>query len=1397
MQLPKLSEADSIALKQRLAGLSADQRALLVRRLGEEKSEAASSSEAHAIPRARPLRVEEHPRVAVYPASHGQQRMWFLHHYAPESPVYCVPSAFHLAGSLNVAWLEAAFSAVIQRHDMLRTTFSMENGTLFQGVASHSAFQLQQLNLETTPADVRRAGAERCIEEAACLPFDLTSGPPFRAVLVRLQPTEHVLLLVLHHIIADGWSRSNFYCELSAAYEALATGRGPKRELPVQFADYSAWQKDWLESGALEAQTTYWKTKLAGEPEPLDLPSDRARPATESFRGGRCSRRLDSRLTAALQTRAQEEGATLFMILLAAFKTLLHRYTGHDDLIVGVPIANRQHVQVEGLIGFFANTLVMRTTFASDLTFRELLRRVKQTAVEAYSNQDIPFERLVELLHVRRDASRTPLFQASFALQDYPEVQFLLPGLQTSPWFVTTRTSKFDFGMAVERSVDGWTATVEYSTDLFDADRVERMLEHWRVILENAVAKPAQRVAEIPLLTAAEVDRLLVEWNRTERDYPRDKCVHHLFEEQVERTPEAVAVVFGVQSLTYRDLNVKANRLAHHLRSLGVGPGELVGLRVERSFEMVIGLLGILKAGGAYWALEENLPEERLRLLLADARPRVLLVRRTSSDSTAAIGPIAVIEDLLESSPQATVSAAPASQAVDPAYVNYTSGSSGQPKGVLVPHRGVARLVKGADYVSLTEDETLLHLSPLSFDASTFELWGALLNGGRVVLLSPGQPSLGEIGEAIRQHGVTTLWLTASLFHLMVDERLNDLKPLRQLLAGGDVLSPQHVLKAHRALPGCRIINGYGPTENTTFTCCYTVADERALAPSVPIGRPIANTRVYVLDASLQPVPVGVPGELYAGGDGVACGYLNQPQLTAERFIPDPFNSRAGARLYRTGDLVRWRPDGNLEFLRRLDSQVKIRGFRVELGEIETVLREAVGVREAVVSLREDAVGEKQLVAYVVASGNKGPDEPGLKAALKAKLSDYMIPVHVEFLSTLPLTPSGKVDRRALPKPTLAAAGSSGEMMPSRNLLELELIRLWRRLFQREGIGRQDNFFDLGGHSLLAARLAAEIDKLLGCKLPIEALFQSPTVESLTRRLTEENWAPPWNSLVPLQPQGAKPPFFFVHGWGGDVYGFLGLAQLLAPDQPAYGIQAVGLDGRSARHTTIENMAAHYVQEIRSFQPEGPYCLGGYSMGGLIAFEMAQQLHRLGQRVALLVLFDTMPICLIPWTVYGRAMASYLPGRCVFHLRRSWEMPSRDRLDYFRGRWAALQFWIARNRSKPAVVTAPPPKDSHPPQVPGFADYYHALASAYRLYRYPGSADIFVSDDAKPQWVSFWRHLVRGGVSFHRVPGTHLQLLTPGFLPVLAKALRTALERAQQNANFHPKAGNSHASPAS
>ncbi|HYV30825.1 MAG TPA: amino acid adenylation domain-containing protein, partial [Candidatus Binatia bacterium] len=782
-------------------------------------------------------------------------------------------------------------------------------------------------------------------------------------------------------------------------------------ELPVQYADYAAWQRQRLTGELLEQQRSYWREQLQELPPPLELPTDMARPVRMSGRGAVHDFRLTGPVVTRLRELAREEGMTLFTVLLTAFQVWLHRYTGQTDVVVGTPVANRERPEVQSLLGLFLNTLPIRVRLGGSPSFRQVLRQVRESLLGAFSHADLPFEQMVEMAVKERSPGHQPLCQVMFVLLEEGLPAFQFDQAQARPLPVETRTSKSDLTLFIEAVGEAWACRFEYATDLFTAESTARMGRHLTKLLRSITEDPEKSISELNLMPVAERHQILVEWNQTERDYPRDKCVHQLFEEQVERMPEAVAVVFEGQFLTYRELNARADQLGYHLRSLGVRPDVLVGLCVERSLEMVVALLGILKAGGAYWALEENLPEERLRFLIGDARPKMILTGRKTAGNLAGIATVAVVEDLLASPPEQAVRAARSSRPEDPAYVSYTSGSTGQPKGVVVPHQGVVRLVKGTDYVSLSSEETLLHLSPLSFDASTFELWGALLNGGRLVLLPPGQPSLEEIGETIRQYRVTTLWLTAGLFHLMVDERLNDLMPLRQLLAGGDVLCPKRVAKARRALPRCRLINGYGPTENTTFTCCYTVVDERELIPTVPIGRPIANTRVYVLDASLQPVPVGVPGELYAGGDGVACGYLNQQQLTAERFIPDPFNLRAGARLYRTGDQVRWRPDGNLEFLRRLDSQVKIRGFRVELGEIETVLRETAGVREAMVSLREDTAGEKRLVAYVVAGGNSVPDEPGLKAALKARLPDYMIPAHVEFLSALPLTPNGKVDR--------------------------------------------------------------------------------------------------------------------------------------------------------------------------------------------------------------------------------------------------------------------------------------------------------------------------------------------------------------------------------------------------
>jgi amino acid adenylation domain-containing protein len=856
-----------------------------------------------------------------------------------------------------------------------------------------------------------------------------------------------------------------------------------------------------------------------------------------------------------------------------------------------------------------------------------------------------------------------------------------------------------------------------------------------------------------------------------------------LFEEQVALTPDAVAVVFENESLTYRELNARANQLARHLISLGVMPSDVVGIQIERSLEMMVGLLGILKAGGAYWAVEENLPEERFSLLLEDAKPCLLLVRRKSveamSERVAEIPRgkfreemvTLAIEDL-ESTVEGGQNLISKASPGEKAYVSYTSGSTGKPKGVVVPHRAVARLVKNTDFATLDSRETLLHLSPLSFDASTFEIWGGLLNGGRVVIMPPGPPSLVELGMIIKEQSITTLWLTAGLFHLMVDERLDDLKPLRQLLAGGDVLSPDAVRKARHALIGCRIINGYGPTENTTFTCCHEIVDDAPITGSVPIGRPIANTRVYILDLLHQPVPIGVAGELYAGGDGLSCGYLNQPRLTSERFIPDPFSSVPGTILYRTGDQCRWLENGTIEFLGRLDRQIKIRGFRVEPGEIEAAFRKHPLIKDCAVTTSGIAPGEARLVGYVTPVGKVGCPDDELREFAVPYLPSYMIPQAFVWLDQLPLLANGKLDRQHLPEPQSCYKVATAESGKAKNLLELELTRIWERLFQRLDISRDDNFFDLGGHSLQAIRLVTEIEKLIGRRLPIASLFQSPTIASFAQRLMDSHWVPAWGSVVPLQPYGTRPPVFFIHGLGGDVFVFLELAKLLGNDQPSYGIQSVEVVGQSAPHDSIVQMASHYSREITSFQPAGPYRLAGYSLGGIIAYETARQLRNGGHEVDLLALFDTEPLTVPRWAFYGL----FAPERCLHHLARWVKAPFCEKVSYVSKRWKALRLRLAWNLSKHSAADVPVRiNDAESSPITSFMEDPFNVTLFYQIKRYSGRLDLFRADDANTRWIWFWRYLATGGVTFHRIKGNHGQILDRDHVSSLASALASRL----------------------
>jgi amino acid adenylation domain-containing protein len=1190
--------------------------------------------------------VRAGPRPVDVPLSFAQQRLWFLDQLEGEAASYTVPLALRLRGVLEVAALERALRGVMARHETLRTSFPAQDGVAVQVVRPIEAFDLSREDLsERAPAQREAALAERLTQLARHC-FNLTHGLPVIAVLVRLAAEEHVLAVVVHHIAFDGWSTGLFFTELAALYRAALAGGEPElTRLPLQYADFALWQRRRLsrEHGPAEHDLAYWRAALAGAPEELTLPTDRARPAVRRQRGARLPVRLEPELVEGLRALGRRQGVTLFMVLQAALAAVLGRWSGQDDVLIGTPVANRTRQELEGLIGFFVNTLVLRTRLMGDPRLCELLAQVRETAVAAYAHQELPFEQLVEALQPARALDRTPLFQVMLVLQSAPTVPVVLSGLDVERLSVETGTTKFDLTLALDESSDGGLlGELAYDTDLFEAATVARLASHVERVLARMVAQPEARLSELVQLSAAERRQIIEDWNATTRAVPT-ATLPELFAAQVSRTPDAIAVVFGQQRLSYAELAARSRSLAYRLRRQGVGADVVVGLFVERSLEMVVALVAILEAGGAYLALDPEQTPRRLAAMLEDAEPLVIVAqdhlvdRLPPTDIRILPLSVAAVDDV------EAVPLTPAGHGADKlAYVSFTSGSTGRPKGIAVTHRNVMRLVKAANFMSLDAATTFLQLAPLAFDASTLEIWGPLLNGGRLVVMPPRQPTLEELGRALIKHQVNALWLSAGLFQAMAEERPGDFAPIRHLLAGGDVLSATHVRNVLKAHPGLTLINGYGPTENTTFTCCYRMTEPGQVGESVPIGMPIGATQVYVLDAWLRPVPIGVAGELYAGGDGLARGYLNQPALTAERFVANPFGP-PGSRLYRTGDRARWRADGVIEFLGRLDHQVKIRGFRVEPGEVEAALVGLPGVGEAVVVARSEKgtvrqMPSRRLVAYVVPRQGQASTVSELRRALKERLPDYMLPADFVLLAALPLTANGKIDRRALPTSETTTGAAETDFIAPRNELEQKLQAIWQDLLGVPRIGMRDSFFELGGHSLLAVRLFSRIRKLTGHDLPLATLFKFATIESLAELLGESRAfdgprlpastsievSQPWSPLVEITKGAGRWPLFCVHNADGNVLNYYNLARHLGPDRTVYGLQAQGSDGRHAPLSRIEEMAALYLPFVRKVQATGPYFFAGHSGGGVVAFEMAQQLMREGEEVALLALLDTL-----------------------------------------------------------------------------------------------------------------------------------------------------------------------------
>ena len=1158
--------------------------------------------------------------------SFGQQRMWVLDRLLPDRSVYNAPRVQRVLGPLDVGALENSIGEIVRRHDALRTSFAVIDGEPKQLIAPPARFHLQVDDLSALPADAREPAARKQASETCREPFDLEHGPLFAARLLRMAADEHWLVINLHHIVTDYWSSAVLSRELASLYGAFSRGEAPQlAPLPVQYADFAIWQREWLQGPVLQRQLDYWRQALADVPA-LEITSDRPRPAVADSRGGRVQFTIDQALVAALKALSLREGATLFMTLLAAFQVLLHRWSGQDDIAVGVPIAGRSRAELEDLIGFFVNTLVLRGDLAGNPSFVELLARVRQRSLDAYAHQDLPFEKLVEELAPSRDLSRNPLFQVSFALQNAPAPDWRLPGLEIQPVEGIFNTSaKFDLYLAVTETAGVLWGRFEYAAALFDAGTIEHMAAQWRTLLAAIAASPDERIDRLPLQSPSERARLLAEWNHLTPPGRRAASVNELFARQAERAPDAIAVRDGVTTLSYRELDARANQVARYLRALRVGRETLVAVAMERGPELVTALLGILKAGGAYLPVDVALPRERLSLMLGDAAVNLVLTQQRLldrlPDGVARV--VCLDRDWPEIGTHHRSDPGHRADRADAAYVMYTSGSTGQPKGVVVPHCAIVRLVVDTDYLQLGPDDVVAHIANPAFDATTFEIWGALLNGAQLAVISyETMLAAAAFAAALDRHAVTAMFVTTALFNQLA-QAAPALFHGRQVLFGGEAAEARWIEVVLREGRPRRLVHVYGPTETTTFATWHEVSEVASGAKTVPIGRPVANTEVYVLDHELAPAPPGVPGEIYIGGPGLARGYLRRPDLTAERFVAHPFDATPGARLYRTGDRARIRADGTLEFLGRFDRQVKIRGHRIEVGEVESVLSRLPQIAEAVVAVHGDTSDTRQLTAYVVAAPGTQTTPAEIWAQLRQTLPDYMSPAAIVMLVAMPLTPNGKIDRRALPAPSDLAEQRTGWHVPPQDPLDQMIAAIWEELLGVRNIGIRDNFFDLGGHSLLAAQMIDAIERTSGCKLPLTALFSGPTIELLTQAIrssARQDRAP----LIALNATGSRAPFFFLHGdfTGGGFFSNK-LARALGSAQPFYAVHPHGLIDPTVPDS-IEAMAAERLPAVRAARPRGPYVLGGHCAGGMVALEIARQLAREGEDIECVVMIDTV-----------------------------------------------------------------------------------------------------------------------------------------------------------------------------
>lgn len=1312
--------------------------------------------------------------------------MWFLEQMDPENAVYNQLNAFKLKGPLDVNALKSSFNQVLIRHESLRTNLGFIDGQLYQLISDPKDMEMPIVNLSDLSPDLAIAEAGNLAVREAIRPFDLEKEPLIRTFVVKLSAEEHMLIFITHHSIFDGWSVSILINDLATLYDSFMKGLALPPMHMIQYADYAQWQREKLDQGDFEPQISYWKDRLKGDLSLLELPTDHPRPLAQSFKGAVYTRVLSSSLVDSLKALARRERATMFVVLLSAYDVLMHRYTGQEDIVVGCPIAGRTHRELEGLVGLLVNTLPIRASVTDGITFVELVRQLRKTSFEAYDHQDLPFEKLVESLSLNRLPSYTPVFQTLLLLRNFPDPRVDRSGITWERYDFDYTTAKFDLTLELTELSAGLQCRFEYPPALFDESTIARMADHWEMLLRGIASDPERTIGDLPLLTEEEKHCQLVLWNKTKTTYPRDLPVHRIFESLAKATPNAVAIIHNSETISYGMLNARANKLARYLKTLGAEPGMAIAICMERSIDLVAGELAVLKAGGAYVPIDLTDPSERIMFMLKDTRASIMLSHHPGSLSSIPEGSrlICLNDSKGEIDSQSSDDLPDDVSADSAAYIMYTSGSTGRPKGVVVNHRGIVRLVINTNYVDIKPDDTVSFVSNPMFDTSTFDVWAALLNGARMVVfdkeivLTPA-----DFAKVVEREHITVLFLTTQLLNLFSIEIPGTFRHVRDVLFAGEAADASSVRRILKDGPPGRLINVYGPTENTTFSTWYLIRD--AMSDNIPIGRPISNSTAYILDKYMQPMPIGVTGEIYLGGDGLAAGYYERPDMTAASFIPDPFNP--GEKLYRTGDLACHLPDGNIRFLGRFDAQVKIRGFRVEPDEIKAVLGTYPSVRAALVTAKE-VNGEKRLVAHLM-TGDEEIDIEGLREYARKKLPEYMVPAHFIAMKEFPMTPTGKVDYRVLPVP---GAEDHEQRSPSegpRDDLERELTNIWAEVLGVSRVGIDDNFFDIGGHSLAAVRMFAKIETNVGVKLPISMIFTSPTIRLMSKIISDNNKSQLWQCLVPLKPDGAKPSLFCVHTISCTLGEYNSLVKCLNIKQSIYGLQPVGLDGSHPPHESVEAMAAHYVNEIRAFQPQGPYLLMGYSSGGVIAYEMARQLRGQGYDVAILCLIEP-----------------YLMNRNYYDLKRAASIQSLKTLAG--GSITVLMHLMHIKTTRTLVM--PPMMDNVTTSIPyrisralslntpiqwRYIDWGITISEShlqvamrnneafitYLPVKHKGNGILFISQsiiDELHGTALGWEKLIGDKLEIICVPGDHISMMQPPNVETLARNIERSLEKA-------------------